>query len=161
VTVWGADFESAGLSDLAYVPPFIGHTPNDTFEWPTLGSMISSGKRVVIFLDSYADESEVEYILDEFTYMWETPFDQTNSSFPCNVDRPGWLQGSTPTGRLSVINHFLDEALPGDIDIPDTSALDTTNGVSGQGSLGLMAQQCAAIYGRYPNFFLNDCTPSL
>ena len=119
--------------------------------------MISSGKRVVIFLDSGANQN-VNFILDEFTYMWETPFDQTDSSFPCTVDRPASLQGQIPNGRLSVINHFLDIKLPiVDILIPDKGALEQTNGASGPGSLGLQAQQCAAIYDRFPNFLLVDC----
>ena len=89
--------------------------------------------------------------------MWETPFDQVNQSFPCIVDRPSSLRGQTPSGRLSVINHFLDSQLPHDLLVPDRSELGVTNGVSGFGSLGLMAQQCAALWERYPNFFLNDC----
>lgn len=119
--------------------------------------MISSGKRVVVFLDSGANHTLVGFILDEFTYMWETPFDQTNQSFPCTVDRPSSLRGQVPTGRLSVINHFLDIELPDNILVPDRAALNDTNGVSGFGSLGLQAEQCAALYGRYPNFFLVDC----
>jgi hypothetical protein len=120
--------------------------------------MITSGKRVVIFLDSGANSASVNFILDEFTYMWETPFDQTDSSFPCTVDRPASLRGQTPTGRLSVINHFLDTEIPiVDIVIPDREALDQTNAVSGPGSLGLQAVQCAAIYGSYPNFLFVDC----
>ena len=86
VTVWANDFKTSGVADHAFVPSF-NTTPSDTFNWPTLGSMISSGKRVVIFLDAGANRNEVDFILDEFIYMWETPFDQTNSSFPCNVDR--------------------------------------------------------------------------
>jgi hypothetical protein len=35
-------------------------------EWPTLGEMIDSGKRVVVFLDSGADTSQVDFILPEF-----------------------------------------------------------------------------------------------
>jgi len=35
-------------------------------EWPTLGEMIDNGKRVVVFLDSGADTSQVEFILPEF-----------------------------------------------------------------------------------------------
>lgn len=159
MTTWGNDFHASGIADLAFVPSF-NSTPSDTLDWPTLGSMISSGKRVVIFLDSYANQTAVDFILDEFTYMWETPFDQTNQSFPCNVDRPHGLRGQTPTGRLSVINHFLDIQLPDNILIPDRPELDVTNGVSGFGSLGLQAQQCAALYGRYPNFMLVDCTSS-
>lgn len=50
--------------------------------------MISSGQRVVIFLDRGANPAQVPFILNEFTYMWETPFDETNASFPCNIDRP-------------------------------------------------------------------------
>ena len=120
--------------------------------------MIDSGSRVVIFLDAGADQDIVDFILPEFTFMWETPFDQTNQSFPCNVDRPPYLQGQFPQGRLAVINHFLDIELPGDTLIPDEGEASVTNGVQGFGSLGLQAQQCAAIYGRYPNFFLVDCT---
>jgi hypothetical protein len=119
--------------------------------------MISSGKRVVIFLDSGANQN-VNFILDEFTFMWETPFDQTDSSFPCTVDRPASLRGQIPNGRLSVINHFLDIQLPiVNILIPDRDALAQTNGVSGPGSLGVQAQQCADSYGTYPNFLLVDC----
>ena len=156
VTTWGNDFNSSGIADLAFVPSF-NSTPSDTLAWPTLGSMISSGKRVVIFLDSYANQSAVDFILPEFIYMWETPFDQTNQSFPCNVDRPNSLRGQIPTGRLSVVNHFLDIALPDNILIPDRPELNVTNGVSGFGSLGAQAQECAALYGRYPNFMLVDC----
>jgi len=34
--------------------------------WPTLGQMIDSGKRVVVFMDSGADNGGVDYILPEF-----------------------------------------------------------------------------------------------
>jgi hypothetical protein len=120
--------------------------------------MISAGTRVVIFMDSYADTAEVDYILPEFTFMWETEFDQTNSSFPCTVNRPASLQGEVPTGMLSTVNHFLDTDIGGSILVPDTSALTTTNGVSGVGSLGQQIFDCAALYGVYPNFLLVDCT---
>jgi len=156
ITVWDKNFASAGIADLAFVPPFDA-TPSDTLDWPTLGSMISSGKRVVIFLDAGADQTKVNYILPEFTYMWETPFDQTDPSFPCTVDRPASIKGQFPTGRLSVINHFFDTTLTQGVLIPDIPALNVTNGVSGKGSLGLQATQCAALYGRYPNFLLVDC----
>jgi hypothetical protein len=156
ITIWGDTFIVAGIADLAFIPSF-NTTPGDTLAWPTLGSMISSGKRVVIFLDTGANTTEVDFILDEFTFMWETPFDQTNKSFPCIVDRPPALRGHTPKGRLSVINHFLDIQVVDDILIPDRPELDETNGVSGPGSLGLQANQCAQIWGSYPNFILADC----
>jgi hypothetical protein len=156
ITVWGQDFQTAGIADMAYIPPF-STTPSDTLNWPTLGSMISSGKRVVIFLDSGADTSQVNFILPEFTYMWETPFDQTNASFPCTVNRPPSIVGQLPTGRLAVVNHFLDTDIGDNILIPDVGALNTTNALSGPGSLGQQIFDCAALYGRYPNFLLVDC----
>lgn len=154
VELWGEIYNTSGIAELAYVPPFKS-TPNDTFSWPNLGTMISSGKRVVIFMDYGANQSEVPFILDEFTYMWETPFDQTNASFPCNIDRPPGL--TTTVGRLATVNHFLDTAFPDDILIPDRAEINRTNGVSGFGSLGEQADTCAAEYGRYPNFLLVDC----
>jgi len=52
-----------GITPLAYVPP---HVPMKNSEWPTLGEMIDDGKRVVVFLDSGTDTSQVEFILPEF-----------------------------------------------------------------------------------------------
>jgi len=155
ITIWGADFASAGLDTLAYVPSFTT-TPSATSAWPTLESLISSGKRVIIFLDAGADTSQVPYILPEFTYIWETAFDQTDPSFPCAVNRPSSIANQIPTGRMSLVNHFLDTTLTAGVLIPDTAQLNVTNAVSGVGSLGLNADTCAAMYGAYPNFLLVD-----
>ena len=60
--VWAPAFDAAGMTSLMYVPP---HTPMRRTEWPTLGQMIDSGKRVVFFMD-YDDDGSVNYILPEF-----------------------------------------------------------------------------------------------
>ena len=60
---------------------------------------------------------------------------------------------------MYLINHFLDKAttlLGTTIFSPDISALNTTNAVSGTGSLGQQVSTCAAEYGRNPNFMLVD-----
>jgi hypothetical protein len=93
--------------------------------------------------------------------MWETPFDQTDPSFPCVVNRPSEIAGQFPTGRLGVINHFLDTTLTEGVLIPDVQALNVTNAVSGPGSLGVQISTCSAFLGRYPNFLLVDCTSPL
>jgi hypothetical protein len=155
ISTWGEVFTASGIADLAFIPSF-STTPADTLSWPTLGSMISSGKRVVIFLDAGANRATVPYILPEFDYMWETPFNQIDPAFPCTVDRPKSLQNQVPAGRLSVVNHFLDKLLTKGVLIPDIASLNVTNAVEGSGSLGLNAANCAAIYGRYPNFLLVD-----
>jgi hypothetical protein len=157
VSIWGEAFKSAGLDTLAYIPPFSA-TPADTLSWPTLGAILAAGKRIVVFMDSNANTAVVPYILPEFTYMWETPFDQTSNLFPCTVNRPASIVGQFPTGRLSVVNHFLDKEFTAGVLIPDTAALNVTNAASGLGSLGYQADSCSAIYGRYPNFMLVDCT---
>lgn len=58
-----------GITPLAYVPPRL---PMKNSEWPTLGEMIDSGKRVVVFLDSGADPSKVNFILPEFDMVSPT-----------------------------------------------------------------------------------------
>jgi hypothetical protein len=79
---WDGDFKSSGMTDFVYTPPSAS-TNRDA--WPTLGSMIDSGKRVrispplfsgrthmnvsrkvVVFMDTGADTSKVPYILPEF-----------------------------------------------------------------------------------------------
>ncbi|KAH8119888.1 PLC-like phosphodiesterase [Phellopilus nigrolimitatus] len=144
-------FQAAGLTSLSYSPP--SATLANT-AWPKLGDMIDNGTRLVTFLDTGADFSSVPYIIDEFTNVWETAFDVTDPSFNCEVNR---TKGDTST-EMYAINHFLDQNINviASTISPDKAALNTTNAVSGTGSLGLQASQCGAQYGRSPNFMLVD-----
>jgi hypothetical protein len=54
-------FQDVGLDSISYAPP-TAIVP--IFNWPTLGSMIDSGKRLVTFLDNKADFATVPYIID-------------------------------------------------------------------------------------------------
>jgi len=151
-TVWDPIFKAAGMDQLAFIPPnSTGTNPIKQSEWPTLGDMIDSGKRLVVFLDADADTTRVPYILDEFSLAWETPFDSTDKSFPCSVDR---IHGPLATeDHLSIINHFLDDSLFG-ITIPDKLDASTTNGVA---SITANVAGCAGFTaGRAPNFVLMD-----
>ena len=58
---FGAVFEDAGLNTLSYTPSAANLTQS---EWPTLGSMIDNGTRLVTFMDEKADFSTVPYIID-------------------------------------------------------------------------------------------------
>lgn len=63
---WAPAFNASGIAELAYIPP---HLPMAQTDWPTLGELIDSGKRVVAFLDYGADGSDggvVDYIMPEF-----------------------------------------------------------------------------------------------
>ena len=135
--------EDSGLSRYAYVPPQV---PMNISSWPTLASMILTGKRAVIFMDYNANQTEVPYILDEFSQMWETPFSPTNRTFPCTQQRPPNLSMQDAEQRMYLANHNLNTevSLAGtSLLVPTTTLLNETNAVSGFGSLGLMANDCA------------------
>jgi hypothetical protein len=147
-------FKAAGLDTYAFVPSgspavlAIG-------DWPTLGDLISSGKRLVFFLDYGADMSKYGYILDEFSYFWETQYDITDSKFSnCSVDRPAGGQGQA-AGRMYIMNHFLDLDIGG-IDIPDSGAISQTNAAQGAGSIGANAAECFGMYQQNPKGILLD-----
>jgi len=141
-------FQGAGLDTLSYAPPsaFIPAS-----QWPTLGDMINSGKRLVTFLDASANFTSVNYLIDEFTNIWETAFDVTDTTFNCDVNR---THGDSST-QMYLINHFLDTLVLGQ-PTPDVAQANVTNGVSGTGSLGQQVDTCVAANGRNPNYMLVD-----
>ncbi|KAK0514303.1 hypothetical protein JMJ35_002920 [Cladonia borealis] len=147
---------NSGLAKYAYIPPVV---PMNISNWPTLSEMILTGKRAVIFMDYDANQTEVPYILDEFSQIWETPFSPTNISFPCTEQRPPGLSTQDAEGRMYLANHNLNTEinLAGtSILVPNTVLINQTNGLNGTGSLGLMANNCAAEWPRPPNFLLVD-----
>lgn len=93
------------------------------------------------------------YILDEFAYFFETPYDVTDPSFPgCSIDRP---PNASPAGRMYIVNHFLDIEIFG-IHIPDRERAGQTNAATGKGSIGNQSALCCSLYGREPNVVLVD-----
>ncbi|KAI0071716.1 PLC-like phosphodiesterase [Panus rudis PR-1116 ss-1] len=149
--VWAPAFEASGIADIAYVPPTV---PMKQSDWPTLGQLIDSDKRVVVFLDAGADsDRSVPYILPEFEMVWETPFSVTDASFPCSVDR---ISGPlSVTDHMYMINHSLNKDLLGTgIIVSDPLDAPTTNSVT---SISANAAGCAPLAGgRAPNFVLLD-----
>lgn len=151
-----APIVNSGLSKYAYLPSKI---PMGLDDWPVLSEMILKGQRAVIFMDYDANQEDVPYILDEFTQMWETPFSPTDPDFPCTEQRPPDLSDQDAEEIMYMANHNLnlDVSLAGlDLLIPNTAVINTTNAVSGYRSLGLMADNCTATWGRPPNFLLVD-----
>ncbi|GJJ15992.1 hypothetical protein Clacol_010271 [Clathrus columnatus] len=69
-TQWDPLFQASGVAELAFVPQTF---PIKQSEWPTLGNMIDSGKRVVVFMDSNSNISAVPYILPEFEHVRGDP----------------------------------------------------------------------------------------
>ncbi|GJJ13474.1 hypothetical protein Clacol_007728 [Clathrus columnatus] len=148
VTVWDSVFKAAGVDQLAFIPESV---PVKQSDWPTLGDLIDDGKQIVVFMDSDADPDLVPYILPEFEMIWETPFDSTDSSFPCSVNRTAGPLAQTD--HMNCLNHFLDIDILSVL-IPDKLQAATTNGMT---SVLDDAAGCAPLNGgRNPNFILAD-----
>jgi hypothetical protein len=145
--VTSVDFDvpvrSSGLIDYIYQPPKTAMTVND---WPTLAEMILSQKRVVTFIDYNFDTGNVPYMLWQFYNVWETPFSPTNFDFPCTIGRPEGISDEQAKSMMYLANHNLNAeiAIGGmSLLVPNTAQINQTNAVTGEGSLGLMANQCA------------------
>ncbi|TVY41485.1 putative secreted protein, partial [Lachnellula cervina] len=144
--------QSTGLVQYAYEPPVI---PMGLEDWPTLASMILSGKRVVFFMDYDANQTAVPWILDEFSQMWETPFDPTNRSFPS----PPNLSANDAKNRMYLTNHNLNydiNVLGNSLLVPEIPLLNITNNITGDGSLGVGTQDCMQAWGYAPKFLNVD-----
>ncbi|KAL2872151.1 PLC-like phosphodiesterase [Aspergillus lucknowensis] len=148
--------ERSGLVDFVFTPPMV---PMGLEDWPTLGSIILSGKRALVFMDYQANQTAYPWLMDEFSQIWETPFSPTNRDFPCNVQRPPGLADIDARERLYIANHNLNvEFNIANINllIPNTALLNETNSDVGRGSLGWMADNCTTRWDRPPNFLLVD-----
>ncbi|KAI8945503.1 PLC-like phosphodiesterase [Xylaria longipes] len=148
--------EKSGITKYVYTPPYV---PMNLTSWPTLTEMILGGQRVVMFMDYMANQTEYPWLLDEFSQVWESPFDPVNNSFPCDVQRPPDLAVHDAKNRLSLINHNLNvelSALGVELLVPARTELNITNNATGTGSLGLTADKCLAQWDRPPNFLNVD-----
>jgi hypothetical protein len=177
-STYASAFDAAGMTSNVYQPAG-AVTAIDA--WPTLGSMIESGGRMVVFMDYAADFNSVGWIIDgaflvkqppcantsgsscppiinpmtEFSNMWEDAYDVTDQEFGCNVNR----SSGSPTTTLSLTNHFLDvygNILGINAWLPNKDLLNETNAETGYGSIGQGAQNCVGLWGRPPNHILLD-----
>lgn len=175
------------MLDYLYIPPT---QPMDIEGWPTLADMIISNKRVVAMLAYDADQQKVRrmpscraifefhearaiinaklivqipWLLDIWSYQWQTPFSPTDPSFPCTVQRPPGQARDVSQKRMYLANHNLNVAIglsygsSGDILVPDVVQLNSTNANDTvNGSAQLAIEHCTEDWGRPPNFLLVD-----
>ncbi|KAI4274731.1 MAG: hypothetical protein LQ337_003730 [Flavoplaca oasis] len=153
------EFKTASIKTYAYAPR---STDAASIKWPTLDELIRSGKRLVTFIADIVPSTAAPYLMDEFTFVFENPYSVTSlSNFSCVPQRPAVIQGqasaAVQSGRLPLMNHFLNIRQAFDIQIPDVGNLSITNAASGPtGNLGDAAAICAAAYGGAPTFILVD-----
>ena len=158
-----AEFTEAQITDLAFKPDSSTVVPT---EWPTLQTLISARKRLMVFvasLDLNGISAEQMYLMDEFTFIFENPFENTSpSDFTCNPDRPNNLkdnvQAAVSSGRMAFMNHFLYQSGALDIETPNVDNITTTNGpnTTAVGMLGQSLNTCQQAYGKAPTFVLVD-----
>ncbi|KAK3333205.1 PLC-like phosphodiesterase [Cercophora scortea] len=155
---FGSAFESSGLDTYGYVPT----SNSSTKDWPTLQSMITSNKRLVTFIASITPSPSYPYLLNEFTYVFETPYDvKSLANFTCDLDRPSSqpsAAGAIKAHMLPLVNHFAYTSITSDIEVPNVSDIDTTNSPKTNitGALGQHADNCTTLWDTKPVFFLVD-----
>ncbi|KAL8904461.1 MAG: hypothetical protein Q9207_003259 [Kuettlingeria erythrocarpa] len=153
-------FQESGIVPYAYIPPKDASTWTLN-SWPTLGQMIASNTRLVAFLDYNANQAKVPYLLNEFSYFWETPYNTLDPAFAqCTLDRPAALRMSGPKAdavkqRMYIMNHFLDTKVLGVV-IPNRRDAKKTNAWKGRGGIGEQAERCSGMYGKAPTAVLVD-----
>ncbi|MFD3644372.1 MULTISPECIES: hypothetical protein [Streptomyces] len=91
-------FRTAGLEDLLHTPAADPDAP-----WPTLGEMIDSGRRLVVFAEKA--DGPAPWYRNFYRYGMETPFAfRSPSEMTCEPHRGG-------TGKqLFLLNHFITNA---------------------------------------------------
>ena len=128
-------------------------------KWPTLGEMIKSGERLVVFLDYGAKPSKVPYILDEFDYFWEGPFDTVDPEFnQCAIDRPVLSPQNKERvlKRMYIVNHYLDTKILGFV-VPNRRDAHRTNALEGKSGIKKQVELCLSAHdGKWPRVVLVD-----
>ncbi|KAG2197461.1 PLC-like phosphodiesterase [Mucor mucedo] len=148
-SAFAAAYNASGILDYTFV-----QTDNN-YTWPTLGEMISSGKRVVNFLDEGADPNTYPWLMREWDFVFETPYDNHNETqFSCVIDRPS--EPNSPTEYMYVMNHFLYGTLTLGSTVIEIPQKGTANVTNGETSLLKQATNCKQTFGRQPNFLEID-----
>lgn len=156
-------YSQADIAHYGYIP-FDSRPPplsNQTkSSWPTLGKMIDDGSRLVSFVQPLRhDRENAPYLLDQFTFMYENPYDVTEpGNFTCLPDRPvkKSIAEMQESGRMFLMNHMLYWKQAFGIEVPDHRNIETTNAWEGEGALGKHMIQCGTVAKKQPTFVLVD-----
>lgn len=128
-----AAFERSGLRDLVYSGP--------SAPWPTLGELVSSGQRVIVFLES--GKQGVPWLRPAFEHIQETPYTfHDPKELSCRPNRGG------TDGSLFLVNHWIDTA-----PAPRPSNAEMVNRYD---FLLARAKQCSAERGKMVNVLAVD-----
>jgi hypothetical protein len=125
-------FADAGLVPYVYV--------HDGGEWPTLGEMIDTGRRLVVFAEN--DDSGPDWYHPAFASITDTPFGfATPEQMSCDPNR------GPDDAPLFLMNHWVSRVAP---DRQTATVVNAHDAVVGR------ARRCASERGRLPNFVAVD-----
>ncbi|KAG0640045.1 PLC-like phosphodiesterase [Tuber brumale] len=137
-------FDKVDLTRLTYTPP--QHNPHSPTGWPTLRQLTTAQRRIIALTSISVDSKNVPWLLDEFSYIFETPLGsairQSSSALhtaPAASKTGNWVSG----GEAYKPNDTYVAALNGD-----------KPGMSGNLKQGLA--QCKTEYERVGGFVLVD-----
>lgn len=108
--------------------------------WPTLGEMVASGERLVVFTPE--NTAGLPWLLPMWDFMWDTDWNiQSADQFDCECNR------GRPDHELMVLNNFISNPLP----MPGNAEI-----ANAREFLLNRATGCARETGRIPNFVTVD-----
>ncbi|WP_394844475.1 hypothetical protein LZC95_46405 [Pendulispora brunnea] len=129
-----ADADTAAMLQASGLADYVYTHESTTAPWPTLGDMIASGKRAVIFLEQ--NGGTPAYLHPAWTNVWDTPYSfASTTDFSCRLNR-----GAT-TNPLFLVNHWLSPPKP-----------ENGDQVNVESVLGKRVEQCTQEAGRVPTF---------
>lgn len=145
-------YERAGLDTISYVPP---HAEMNLTDWPTIEEMVLANRRVVTFMDTEIDRTQVPYIVPTWGFTRETPAMVTDiHKFTCGTGSDQSLPGQ----KLAMMNHQLyQDRVHSGQKFPNVQGAELTNAATGQtGALLNHLDACYTLWDRKPNFIVVD-----
>jgi hypothetical protein len=121
--------------------PFV-YTPAQGGSWPTLGQMVTSGKRVVFLMENHGGGTTYPWMLDGFTWAQDTPFlFESPADFSCAANR------GLPDAPLFLVNHWITDKAREVTNARQANAVDV---------LVPRLEECESARDRLPNFVAVD-----
>jgi len=127
----GAAFVSAGFEDVLATPPADG-------DWPTLGEMIRSGRRVLVMTEKGDGGSAYLWLVNAFTVVQDTPY-----TFPSVADLSCEPNRGPTDAPLLLVNHWLSGF---------TNLVTAAERVNAREVLERRLADCEQVRGRVPTF---------
>ncbi|WP_460797158.1 hypothetical protein [Nocardioides pacificus] len=133
--------DTAELVQRAGLRPFV-HLQQEREPWPTLGSMLASGRRLVFLMENESGGSAYPWLLDGFSWVQDTPFlFRSPAAFSCAPNR------GDVDAPLFLLNHWITAK---------AREVSSARAVNSREILLSRVEKCAAERNRLPNFVAVD-----